>query len=141
MPQPSAPSRLSDLPGHNELAAMRTLMAAKRTFLAWCRTAMALMGFGFILEKMTWYMKKDAGIQLHQAIHEMGLLSLFAFCAGGLIILLEGLRMARTSKRLSCEHTRHFHGSELVLVVAVAVIMVVCFLYSMDILIVPRSTP
>ncbi|WP_176724273.1 YidH family protein [Desulfoplanes formicivorans] len=138
MPDPKRPyQRLT----RNELAAMRTLMAAKRTFLAWCRTAMALMGFGFILEKTIWYVQREAGIQLSQAIHETGMLSLFAFCSGGLIILLEGIRMVQTTRRLAFRQSTNAYRTEFVLVLALAAIMIACFVYSMKALAIPPATP
>jgi putative membrane protein len=131
-PQPLSPTR-------DELAAMRTLLAAKRTFLAWCRTAMALMGFGFILEKTIWYVQKEAGIQLTRAIHETGMLSLFAFCAGGMIILLEGIRMIRTTRQLATRQSKNLYGTECILVLALAAIMIACFVYSMKALVIPTT--
>ncbi|MDD4650564.1 MAG: DUF202 domain-containing protein [Desulfoplanes sp.] len=122
------------LPDHNELAVMRTLMASERTFLAWCRTAMALIGFGFILEKFTWYLKNSAGADLTRAFHEMGALSTFAFCAGCLIIFLDGIRFIRTRQALSAEHRVTAYIPELILITAMAVILIVCILYSQNIL-------
>ena len=120
------------LPDHNELAVMRTLMAGTRTFLAWCRTAMALMGFGFILEKFNWYLKNESGGDLTRALHEMGILSTFTFVAGCMIIILGGIRFMRMAKTLSADHSITAYMPELVLTTALAVIIIVSILYSQN---------
>ncbi len=122
-----SPHTLQD---RNELAIMRTLMANKRTFLAWCRTAMALMGFGFILEKFSCYLQHETGAELSRALHEMGMLSQFAFAAGCLIILLDGIRFIRTVHILSSRNRLTSCLPELILVLALAVIVIAGIMYS-----------
>lgn len=36
----------------------RVRMAAERTLLAWARTGIALMGFGFVIARFTWFLRE-----------------------------------------------------------------------------------
>lgn len=41
----------------------RVRFAAERTLLAWIRTGLALMGFGFVVARFSWLMREFAGHQ------------------------------------------------------------------------------
>ncbi len=41
----------------------RVRFAAERTLLAWIRTSLALMGFGFVVARFSWLMREFAGHQ------------------------------------------------------------------------------
>jgi putative membrane protein len=41
----------------------RIYLAAERTFLAWVRTALALMGFGFVIARFALFMRELAAVQ------------------------------------------------------------------------------
>lgn len=73
-----------------DYARIRTHLANKRTFLAWSRTALAVMTFGFLLERV------DAFIGAHQltkAMHaDLSLLGIAAFVFGPLLMLLGAWR-------------------------------------------------
>ncbi len=45
----------------------RVAMAAERTFLAWIRTGLALMGFGFVVARFGLFLHEMASLQ-HQAV-------------------------------------------------------------------------
>ena len=88
-PDPAAPARRRRATNDD----FRTHMANERTFLAWCRTSIALLVFGFVVER------------LHLMLHMPGvsnspvgngqdlyLVSMFSFILSGALILVSGWR-------------------------------------------------
>ena len=80
-----------------QLAVLRTHMANERTFLAWCRTAIAIIAFGFVVERFdllinVFLPKATKMTEPAGAAHELFFVSLFSFMLGGIIIVLSGVR-------------------------------------------------
>jgi len=70
----------------------RVLFAAERTLLAWQRSALALMGFGFVVERF--------GLFLQVVAHQSPLGSQRVFSLGlGVLLLLLGAAVALISAR------------------------------------------
>jgi putative membrane protein len=77
--------------------------ATERTFLAWVRTAIAVMAFGFVIEKFDLFLRYAAppAAQLQIAPHGGALANAagLAFVALGIaIIVIAGWRFVRTAK-------------------------------------------
>jgi len=49
---------MTDFKDKNSIERSRELLANERTFLAWIRTSIALMGFGFVIVKFTLFLKQ-----------------------------------------------------------------------------------
>jgi putative membrane protein len=74
-------------------AEYRTHLANERTFLAWCRTSISLVVFGFVLERIDLMIQTPAAAQGRGAMGaELAMVSLFAFILAGVIMLVSGWR-------------------------------------------------
>jgi putative membrane protein len=83
--------------------------ANERTFLAWVRTAIAIMAFGFVIEKFDLFLKYAAPQAAQQEINPHGGAVAdaagLAFVALGIaIIAIAGWRFMRTAKDIDSEN-------------------------------------
>jgi putative membrane protein len=84
--------------------------ANERTFLAWVRTAIAVMAFGFVIERFDLFLQVMAPQMAQRQLTQHG--QSFANVAGLIFILLgvamvviAGLRFFRTSKEIESEQS------------------------------------
>jgi putative membrane protein len=73
-------------------------LAAERTFLAWLRTGLALMGFGFVVARFGLFLQQIRLVEHASAIHSSGLSLWFGtglIIAGILMTILSTVRHVR----------------------------------------------
>ncbi len=97
--------------------------ANERTFLAWVRTAIAVMAFGFVIEKFDLFLRAVASQAVLEKVAPHGQkfanAAGLAFIAIGVaMIVLAGIRFAWTAKAIASEEQRPNPGERFDLVLA-----------------------
>ena len=106
--------------------------ANERTFLAWVRTAIAVMAFGFLLERFDLFLAyavRSLGKQipaLHVRASEWLGLSLLGF--GALIVLLAAIRFNKNRKLISAEDVHSYGTTRLEQAMAPVLVAMAVFL-------------
>ncbi|QEH41468.1 YidH family protein [Chitinophaga sp. XS-30] len=81
-------------------------LANERTFLAWIRTAIAIMAFGFVVVKFSLFIRQlayafsDKAIPLPQHSYS-GIIGVFLVSLGGVISLLSFMRYKKIERNLN----------------------------------------
>ena len=76
----------------------RVFFAAERTFLAWIRTGLSLMGFGFVVARFGLFLKEVAGSSNAPGVKTYG----FSLWAGSAMVLLGAmLNLAAVARHLN----------------------------------------
>src|SRR4030043_3333 len=92
---PASPEDKSSLKVRNR----RVHMANERTFLAWIRTSIGIMAFGFVVEKFALFVKEISFILGKKVIPSpRGYSSIFGICLVGLGALMGVLAFIRYKK-------------------------------------------
>ncbi len=110
--------------------------ANERTFLAWVRTAIAVMAFGFVIEKFDLFLRAVASQAVLEKVAPHGQkfanAAGLAFIAIGVVmIVLSGIRFARTAKAIESEDAAPSPGErvDLALAALIGLLGVSLFLY------------
>lgn len=95
--------------------------ANERTFLAWVRTAIAVMAFGFLVEKFDLFLEVAARTlagqppsQLNQAVGDGA--GLLLILLGGAMIVVAAIRFCQVGRDIDAVETRPARGNRLDLV-------------------------
>jgi uncharacterized protein (DUF302 family)/uncharacterized membrane protein YidH (DUF202 family) len=102
-------------------AALSDYLAAERTLLAWIRTGLALMGFGFVVARFGLFLQQLQVMQRAPSTQTYGLSLWFgtALIAVGVIVnIFSGWQHARLVRELDRGETEHSHSSTLGITVA-----------------------
>jgi uncharacterized protein (DUF302 family)/uncharacterized membrane protein YidH (DUF202 family) len=102
-------------------ASLSDYLAAERTFLAWIRTGLALMGFGFVVARFGMFLQQLRAVEQSPSAPQYGLSLWFgtALIAVGVIVnLFSGWRHARLARQLDLGETVRPHASARIAVIA-----------------------
>jgi putative membrane protein len=73
----------------------RVYLAAERTFLAWIRTSVSLMGFGFLIARFALWLREYGAMYSATPMVRPGISSWFGFimvCVGALVCVMAAVR-------------------------------------------------
>ena len=98
-------------------------LANERTFLAWIRTSIAIMGFGFVVVKFSLFIGQIAlALGTKATVHQTGdsrRIGIMLVGLGAATILLSFLRYRRTKKQL--ESNSYYHSTLLIKLMTVLI--------------------
>ena len=110
--------------------------ANERTFLAWVRTAIAVMAFGFLVERFDLFLQVAApslaGRRLSLPGEKFGnAAGLALIAAGTAIVAVAGARFLRTAKAVDSEQVLHGPGTHIDVALAALLVLlgVALFIY------------
>ncbi len=101
----------------------RTRLANQRTFLAWCRTALALMTFGFVLERIDLFVA-DLGVS-QKMLKELSTLGIVTFIAGPLMLIFAAWRFFALQRRIGLSRADLFFMPEVAVFIFIIGIVLV----------------
>ncbi len=107
--------------------------ANERTFLAWVRTAIAVMAFGFIVEKFDLFLEIAAPSLVGRTLLPPGqrlgnVAGLALIGMGTLMVAISAVRFLVTERRIESEEVHRGSGARFDIVLALLLIMLGCFL-------------
>ncbi len=108
--------------------------ANERTFLAWVRTAIAIMAFGFLVEKFDLFLEVAAPSLVDRALSLPGqrfgnLAGLALIVLGTTIVAIAAIRFLITAKNIDSEELHRGPGSRIDVALALLLVSLGCALF------------
>ena len=117
------------------LAWQRNHMSNERTFLAWARTGIALLAFGFVIERFDIFLKRLmelSGGNLHFATSgHIIYLSLFSFFLAGIAILFSGIRFIAMRRHIDRGEPNYSMIPDILVSISMAIIIIIAVALSL----------
>lgn len=111
-------------------------MANERTFLAWIRTSIGIMAFGFVVEKFALFVKQISVFLVHAKLEsntpQPGFSAIFGIVLvvlGAIIALFAFVRFRIVAKQIDTDSYRPYFLFDLLLTIVVLVAGVVMAIY------------
>ena len=134
--QEQADGNKSSIKESTEKQNARDHLANERTLLAWIRTSLGIMAFGFVVVKFSLFIKqisllldKNMVIPQHGYSSVIGILLV---AVGAIVLLLSFIRFKRTEKQLSDDNYKPSSTLALTLTVFILGISVLLILYMVE---------
>lgn len=110
-------------------------MANERTFLAWSRTSISLLAFGFVIERFEIFMKHLLQLQgdvAHLATSTgMVRLSILCFVLAGITIVVSGWRFLRVRRHINKGEAVFSVIPDLLVIFSVIVVIIMAIILSL----------
>jgi putative membrane protein len=114
-------------PGPNEL---RDQLANERTFLAWIRTAIAIVALGFVVAKFGILLREVGGTHVHHLTASAGSVVGVALVAAGMITaIMAALRFLRIKRDIEQNVIDFSPALDIAMAVMVSVVSIVLAVY------------
>lgn len=101
--------------------------ANERTFLAWIRTALAIMAFGLVIERFDVFLHSinmaKGGPMLSASLLSARWVGLILVVVGTLTIIIASWRFVRDRNAIESEEQRPFHGRGTLLLAALMIML------------------
>ena len=115
----------------------RVHMANERTFLAWIRTSIGIMAFGFVVEKFALFMKQMSIILGNSTIENTlppshgysSIVGIFLVGFGTLMSLLTYVRYKKVERQIDDDTYQHSSSLDLLLLLAVLAVGIFLVIY------------
>lgn len=107
---------------NTELAKERNRAAAERTLMAWIRTCLSLISFGFGVDRIVTALRQSSvSTYIEDPIHLTRILGLSFIAIGTSAIVLAALEHRRELHHIQNDDYRYHHRSSLAFVVAISI--------------------
>jgi putative membrane protein len=116
---------MESLNNRKSVASANDHLANERTFLAWIRTGIGIMGFGFVVVKFSLFMKQVTAVLGNQMqLHQTGDSRIIGICIvalGTCVVIFSYLSYMSTKKQL--DEGRYYHSTLFVRIITI----MICF--------------